>query len=307
MTLHQLRVFVSVAKHLSVTKAAEELHASQSSISQRLRSLADEYGPSLFKRTGHGLALTERGRALLPEAQALLTHVTDVERKLRNGMNGEVSQTLAVGASHSQSISVLPAALKCLRKKYSGLSVTIRTKSSRKLEQLLLQSQIEVALITQAAAHPLLSYEVYREERLAVFTSPKHRLLKTRRIDFADLAHQRFVNLREGQSEKVLKEFTEHGLRPKIVTQCDSAEAVIATVKKEGSIGILFRVVIEPHLRTCSLRLIEIPGLKLRTHSFIVSHRERSLSPIARELIALLQAQNSRVLYAREQQGGCSP
>ena len=62
MTLHQLKIFDCVVKHLNITKASAALHISQPSVSQQLKLLEEEFGTRFFMRLNQGVELTFRGR-----------------------------------------------------------------------------------------------------------------------------------------------------------------------------------------------------------------------------------------------------
>lgn len=69
-SLPALRVFEAAARHLSFTKAAEELHVTQAAVSHQIRALEEQIGTALFQRTTRRLSLTPAGRHLLPAASA---------------------------------------------------------------------------------------------------------------------------------------------------------------------------------------------------------------------------------------------
>ncbi len=72
MTLHQLRIFICVAKYLKVSRAANELHVSQPAVSQGLRLLEDEFNLKLYSKTNHGIRLTEDGLRFLKNIEPIL-------------------------------------------------------------------------------------------------------------------------------------------------------------------------------------------------------------------------------------------
>ncbi len=85
MTLHQLSVWVAVAKHQSVTKTADELHIRQPSVSQQIKSLENEFGLKLYKvHVGKGIELTQAGKLLLKYAKLIHLQVKTLERKLKS-------------------------------------------------------------------------------------------------------------------------------------------------------------------------------------------------------------------------------
>ncbi len=86
MTLHQLSIWIGVAKHQSVTKTADELHIKQPTVSQQIKSLENEFGIKLYKvyYTGKGIELTQAGRLLLKYAKMILLQVKILESKLKS-------------------------------------------------------------------------------------------------------------------------------------------------------------------------------------------------------------------------------
>ncbi|MEY4515146.1 MAG: hypothetical protein RLZZ450_7268, partial [Pseudomonadota bacterium] len=81
-TLRQLEVFLCVAKHDSVSRAAKDLALSQSAVSEALSELENQFSIKLFERIGKRLELSELGRALRPSAEALYAQASELEAKL---------------------------------------------------------------------------------------------------------------------------------------------------------------------------------------------------------------------------------
>ena len=86
MTLHQLSVWIAVAKHQSVTKAADELHIRRPTVSIQVKSLQKEFGIKLYKvNTGNlGIELTQAGKLLLKHAKKILLQVRTLESELKS-------------------------------------------------------------------------------------------------------------------------------------------------------------------------------------------------------------------------------
>jgi len=85
MTLHQLEIWIAVAKHQSVTKAADELHVRQPTVTQQIRSLENEFGIKLYKAySRRGIELTQAGRLLLKYAKLIHLQVKNLEKKLKS-------------------------------------------------------------------------------------------------------------------------------------------------------------------------------------------------------------------------------
>jgi DNA-binding transcriptional LysR family regulator len=78
MTLHQLRIFESVTRHLNITRASKELHMSQPAVSQQLKLLERQLAERLIVRTRHGVELTEQGRAFLDAVRPIIAQANKV-------------------------------------------------------------------------------------------------------------------------------------------------------------------------------------------------------------------------------------
>jgi DNA-binding transcriptional LysR family regulator len=88
MTLHQLEIWIAVAKHQNVTKTADELHIRQPSVSQQIKSLEKDSGIKLYKvHTGKGIELTQAGKLLLKYAKKIQSQVKTLESKLKSSRN----------------------------------------------------------------------------------------------------------------------------------------------------------------------------------------------------------------------------
>ncbi len=85
MTLHQLKIWITVARRLSITKAAEELCIRQPSVTQQVKRLEKEYGLILYQiKGGRGIELTQAGRLCLKYAKKILLQVDNLARELRS-------------------------------------------------------------------------------------------------------------------------------------------------------------------------------------------------------------------------------
>ena len=84
MTLHQLKIWTTIARRLSITKAAEELRIRQPSVTQQIKLLEKDYGVKLYEVNRRGVDLTPAGRVVLKYAKKILLHVDNLEKELRS-------------------------------------------------------------------------------------------------------------------------------------------------------------------------------------------------------------------------------
>lgn len=81
LTLYQLEVFFAVAKHLNITRAARELHVSQSAVSQQIGRLEEYLRVTLIKKTRRGVELTAGGTRILSEVKRILPRINALKTK----------------------------------------------------------------------------------------------------------------------------------------------------------------------------------------------------------------------------------
>jgi len=87
MTLHQLKIWITVARRLSITKAAEELSIRQPSVTQQVKRLEKEYKQKIYTfNGGRGIELTQAGRIFLKYAKKILSQVDNLEKEIRSSV-----------------------------------------------------------------------------------------------------------------------------------------------------------------------------------------------------------------------------
>ncbi len=293
MTLHQLRIFATVAKHLNITKASAELHITQPSVSQQLKFLEGECRVKLYKKLSRGIELTERGQLFLTDTVPLLLQVERLKEKFKDSHTDGQVGSLTIGGSHSQSVSFLPMLLAVFKETHPHVELTLRTDSSRALEQLVLNSEVEIAVITNPSNSSALNYELCRQESFVAFVSVTHPLAKKQQLTLAELAQAPLV-FRKGKDNhtrvsEVLKEVKRRGFKLNIVMRCDSTESLKAAVKAGMGLGILYQDHVDQDAMRGELKKINIPELKMKLPSFIVYPKGISLAPNGQDFLTLLR------------------
>lgn len=122
MDLNQLRAFIAVAKHESFTRAADELHLSQPTVSGQIKALEVELGVSLFERGTSRVGLSRAGERLLPKAQKILCDVSEFMGHAK-ALRGHVSGKIRVGTLLNSKLLRLGELLSEVKKSYPDLEV----------------------------------------------------------------------------------------------------------------------------------------------------------------------------------------
>ena len=104
MTLHQLRIVLSIAKHRSITRGSEEHHVSQPSGSQQIRLLEQEYGIKLYVKNGNGIEFTPAGQKFIASAKQILSQVDKLEKECKGILSHPNGNSITVGAAYHTSV-----------------------------------------------------------------------------------------------------------------------------------------------------------------------------------------------------------
>jgi DNA-binding transcriptional LysR family regulator len=147
MTLHQLKVFLAIARHSSITKASQELHISEPSVHQQVKSLQMNFSRSLYQKVGRVIEITSDGRAFSAKATEILRKVEELERQFGQTLAANCPAHLAVGGSHVLSASVLAPVVATFKTRYPDVEIEFRTKSGPFIERLVLSEKIDVGLV----------------------------------------------------------------------------------------------------------------------------------------------------------------
>ncbi|HEY3602674.1 MAG TPA: LysR family transcriptional regulator [Chthoniobacterales bacterium] len=220
MEIHQLRYFVAVAEEGSFSRAAEREHVSQPSLSQQIQKLEAELNQPLFDRLPRAVVLTEAGRCLLDYARRILTGIADA-RDCVAALEQEVAGRLAVGAVPSIALYVLPRLIRRFQQSYPKVTFELFEDTTDKLAQRLEDGTLEVVLASSGDEPPTLERHSLGEEPLLLLVPEKHRLARKKKINWSELADEKFLLLHEVHSlaQKVRQLLVANKLDPEVVLQ----------------------------------------------------------------------------------------
>ena len=231
MEMHQLRYVVAVARTGNFSRAAEQCHVSQPSLSQQIQKLEDELGERLFDRmkreaklTPHGEALLQRAVKILEEVDAARREATDAKHLLRG--------TLTIGALPTIAPYLLPDALVAFAEIFPGVEIIVQEDTTARLLKLALGYEIDFAIASRPIADERLEVRDLFAEELRVALPPGHPLTRKRTLSTADLETERLIVMKEGHclGEQVLDFCRQSGARPSISFRSAQLETVQALV-----------------------------------------------------------------------------
>ena len=182
MTIRHLTIFLAVAEYGTMSAAAEHLYLSQPTISQAIRELEKHYNGLLFERLGKKLYLTDRGTLLLPQARELVNRFTEVEELMLN--QGQTS-ILKLGSTLTVGTCLTPTVMLKLEESTPGLEVHSYVSNTLEIEQKLLKSELDAAVVEGEIQSPDLVVIPIIDDCL-VLAAGKHHPFYERSLIFSD-------------------------------------------------------------------------------------------------------------------------
>jgi DNA-binding transcriptional LysR family regulator len=284
MELHHLRYFEAVARHRHVTRAAQELHIAQPSLSKQIQGLEAELGVALFDRIGRRVELTAAGRLLLPYARRALREISDARAALRQWSSLEHGQ-VAIGATPTVGAHLLPSALAEFHQRHPALELSLREMGAARLAALLDEGSIDLAVVS-VGLPALASVELFSEE-LIIAVAADHRLAQRQAVRGDELAEEHFILFPEGYElrSRTFQLCRAAGFEPRVVLDGGETDTVVRLVAAGLGVALVPRLALEGATGIVSLSLSDS---ELRRTLRLVWHPERSLSPAAEALRVFL-------------------
>jgi DNA-binding transcriptional LysR family regulator len=279
MTLVGLRIFESVARHSSFSRAAEELRVSQPYVSNQIHELETKLGVMLFRRVGRRVYLTEPGNLLIQHANELLQRVASAERQtaeLREVIVGRLDlATVVIAAEH-----VLPPALGRFRIQYPEIALNLKVYNSRQVEEAVLEGLYEVGITLSHALPENLSAEKFGVDELVVVVGKQHRLADEVMVDPITLSREIFLVRESSSGTRLFVEsrFSEIGVHLIYGLELNSNQVIKAMVESNLGIAILSSRAVALEVSAGKLSSLRVRGVSLERPLSFVSRKNHSLS-----------------------------
>jgi DNA-binding transcriptional LysR family regulator len=311
MTLRQFEVFLAVARAKSFRRAAEAVHLSQPALSQHVRELEANLGASLFDRLGRSVQLTEAGRILEDHATRMFATLTDARQAIAD-LQGLQRGALAIGASTTPGIYVLPGVLGAFRQRYPAVEVSLNIANSKQIVARVHAGEFDLAVVGHRDTNPAdASLATCVEDELVLVVGPTHAWANRHHIAPAELATQPLLLREPGSATRLVTEqaLTSAGVayRPGMILPHTEAikQGVIA------GLGVAFVSIcaMQEEQVTGRLRPLRVRGLRIVRTFHLIHHERRSLSTAGRAFTELFAMAGTarRTERAGRRQGRHSP
>ncbi len=288
MDVRDLQVFLSVAKHLNYTRAAEEVNLSQPSVSVRMRQLERDLGSKLFEQLGKKTALTEAGQLLLPYASRVIAAMDDARHAI-DELQGLERGSLRIGASTTPGMYLIPRTLAHFKQRYPKIDVHLAVKDTRQIEEGVIRNEFDFGFVGGHLAGDEVDVLPWITDELKLIVPLGHRLAGKKNVKPQDLANEKFVLREEGSATRVVVAAHLRKLRiePEAVMEIENPESVKKAVQSGLGIAFISAFAVEIELKAKTLVAVDIQNLRIRRELKIVYRKDKHLSRAARTFIEI--------------------
>lgn len=294
-TLRQLQFFVAVAEQGSVSRAAQKLSISQSSVTEAIKDLEGDLGVELFERHPRGLNITHKGNQFLRHATKILADVSDARRSFAG--EAAVGGRLQLGVTSLVAGYVLSDILARYRRAFPGVEVTATEDNGDYLEHLLVGGELDVAVmvISNLRDRMALQAEIIEVSPYRLWLPLGHHLTGVDIISVHDIAREPLIMLTVDEiEENTGKLMIALGARPHVAFRTRSVEAVRSLVATGAGIALLPDLVYRPwSLEGDRIESRDVSGSLPVVQVGMVWRRGSGLPQSARDFIGIAQSQRT--------------
>ncbi len=295
MDLRRLEIFVKVAELASFSRAAQALSLTQPTVSEHVRALEDELGVQLLDRLGRGAAPTRAGQLLLGYAQRMLT-LSREARQAIDQFQGRLSGELMVGGSTIPGEYVLPVLIGQFKAKQADISIVLLIGDSHQVSEWIEDGRVEIGVVGARPPQRTLEARELMRDELVVALPVEHAWARRQTVSLAELQAEPMVVREHGSGSRAA---LEHALDAagtslaafRVVAEMGSTQAIKQAVRAGVGVSLISRRAVEDECRVGLLACVKIARVHVGRAFYLVTHRDRTRSPLALAFLAFLESQ----------------
>jgi DNA-binding transcriptional LysR family regulator len=280
-TQRQLKVFEAVARHLSFSRAAEELHLTQPAVSTQVKQLEAHAGLPLFEQLGRRIYLTSAGTEMLQHARSILGQFRAAEEAMAQ-LKGIAGGRLNV-AVISAGDYFFPRLLAEFARAHPGITLNLTVHNREELLHCLDGNLTDLAVMVRPPADLDTLNEAFAPHPYVIVAAPDHPLASRRRIPLDAVVREPFV-IRERGSDtwNSMQEALGRRIRTlNVAMEIRSTETIKQAVMAKMGLSFLSAHTISLELQLGRLAVLDVQGFPVLFNWYVVHRRNKHLPPVA--------------------------
>ncbi len=291
LEMRQIQVFLAVSELLNFSRAAEKIHLTQPTVSGHLKALEEQLKVKLIERGRRGVRLTPAGELFHPFARRIFTLQERAAKELNLYANAATGN-LEIGGSNTSGEYILPALIGHFCTQHRQARITLKIGDSNSITNLVADGELELGLVgAPAPKNEFNSHRCLADELILVAGPEMVTELKIpRQLTSDNLRKLPFIIREKGSGtrrtfEKALAQLGLNYLSDlNIIAEMGSAEAIRQALKNHLGVAVLSSLAVAEDLENQKLIKLQLPGEPIYRPFYLISSRDRSLSPLAAAL-----------------------
>ena len=298
-TMRQLRVFEAVAEQSGFSRAAAQLHLSQPTVSLQVKQLSEAVGLPLFEQVGKRIFLTDAGRMLRATGAEMFDAWARLEMQVAD-LKGLKQGRLRISAVTTAKY-VVPRLLGSFCRIHPGVEVAFEIGNRSAIIERLARNEDDLTVMGMPPRGMEIVSHPFAENPLVIVAPRGHALARGRRIPLSKLAGQPFLMREQGSGTRLAADrfLRERGMRLNVKMEIGSNEAIKQAVAGGLGLSILSLHALGPDAAPRSLAVLNVEGLPIRRHWYIVHPTGKRLSVVAQAFYAYLKTEGSHIKFPR--------
>jgi LysR family transcriptional regulator, low CO2-responsive transcriptional regulator len=280
-TLRQLKVFETVARHLSYSRAAEELHLTQPAVSIQVKQLQDHAGLPLFEQLGRKIYLTAAGREMLHYSRSIIQQFREAEDALAalKGIRGGKLNIAVISAGDY----FFPQLLAAFCARHDDVAVELGVHNREEVARRLAENTTDLAIMMRPPSESDIVADAFAPLPQVIIAAPGHRLARRRQIRMQALAAEAFIVRERGSDTRSSMDeaFAVRKFRPRIAMEIQSFETIKQAVIAGMGISFMSAHTISLELQVGRLAVLDVAGFPVMQNWHVVHRRNKRLPPVA--------------------------
>lgn len=289
-TLPQLAVFEASARLRSFTRAAEELHLAQPTVSAQIKKLTETVGMPLFEQIGKQIYLTDTGRSTYAHCQEIFRTLANLDETLAD-LRGLATGHLAIAVTTTAKYFA-PRLLAAFVQRHRGVEVSLQIHNRHALIERMAANEDELYVFANPPGDREITRQAILANPMVVFAHAHDPLVRERNIPLARLAREPFLMREPGSGTRLVAQelFARHGLVPPIRMELSTNEAIKQAILAGLGVSILSRHTFGLDTEQHQLATLDVAGFPLERHWHFVYPIGRQLSPAAKAFMDFARA-----------------
>jgi len=291
-TFRQLKVFEAVARHMNFTRAAEELHTTQPTVSIQLKQLTETVGQPLIEQVGKRLYLTDTGSELVKTCREVFAALDNFEM-LVSDMRGIKAGKLRLSVITTAKYFV-PRLLGRFNHLYPGIDVSLNVINRERMLQRVSENLDDIYVLGRPPEHMEMQLEPFMENPLVVLAEITHPLAGMSAVTAKRLAEEQFLIREPGSGTRLATEqfFKERGLDFKIKMELGSNEAIKQAVVGGLGVAVLSAHTLALERHADELAILDVEGFPMRRNWYLAYPKDKTLSVVAQAFLDFMHAES---------------